>query len=249
MFFMDGRVYCCEVHKDRCYLEVCVTNCVTNTEIITKPQSLAAERLPLFDPVRNIVMLSVVLYHAVAAYSTMVPWWAAHDNTTVLADLVRQVFDVYMMPVFFFIAGYFAVSTLQKKGLGAFIADKLKRLGIPWLLVMLTIVPLSVYSQQMRNAVGEGVPDFWNYLITTYLGSFGTVGLGNVPVGQMHLWYISLLIVFFIIFGLIYQMCRIVKGLSISAAALESPRKKADAASIMRALLLFSVVLVGLALS
>ena len=100
------------------------------TETISQPKT-ATSRLLFFDLVRNVALLSVILYHAVAAYSTMVPWWSVHDGTSVLADFVRKVFDVYMMPVFFFVAGYFALPSLQKKGLGSFIRDKFKRLGDP----------------------------------------------------------------------------------------------------------------------
>ena len=192
-------------------------------------------------------MLSVVIYHAVAAYSTMTPWWTVHDGVYVPADIVRQVFDVYMMPVFFFIAGYFALSSFQKKGLSVFISDKFKRLGIPWLLVMLTIIPLSIYSGQLKNPTGEAVHGFWNYFISRYLGSFGTVRLGMLPTGQitqMHFWYISLLIAFFIFFGVVYHLISMwrLHGSSPAAVKTESIAEPATTASIMKAILLFGVL-------
>lgn len=215
------------------------------TEAASQPKSTTANRLLFFDLVRNVAMLSVILYHAVAAYSTMAPWWSVHDGTSVVADFVRQVFDVFMMPVFFFIAGYFVLSSFQKRGLSSFITDKLKRLGIPWLLVMLTIVPLTIYTLQLKGPVSEAVHGFWNYYLARYLGSFGKVYTGMLPPGQitqMHFWYISLLFAFFLVFGISYQVIRKVHRTSRTAVTVEPIAKPATTASIMRALVLFSVL-------
>ena len=46
------------------------------------------------------------------------------------------------MPILFFIAGFFAPSSLVKRGVGGFINAKLKRLGIPLVLVGIFVVPL-----------------------------------------------------------------------------------------------------------
>lgn len=215
------------------------------TETIPQAKAATGSRLLFFDFVRNVAMLSVILYHAAAAYSTMTPWWSTHDGTSVLADFIRQYFDVYIMPVFFFVAGYFTLSSLQKKGLGLFIADKFKRLGIPWLVVMLTIVPLSVYSLQLKTPIGETVHGFLNYFITGYLGSFGTLRLGNVPPGQitqMHLWYISLLIAFFLVFGLAYQLINRFHRASNKTVVIKPAAGQTTGASIIKTLLLIAVL-------
>ena len=63
-----------------------------------------------FDTLRNVTMLFVVLCHAVAAYSTVTPYWPVHNGHSVIAYLLRQ-----------------------SKGAGPFLRGKFKRLGIPWL--------------------------------------------------------------------------------------------------------------------
>lgn len=87
-------------------------------------------------------MLSVVLLHAVAAYSTVTPHWGLHDRTFVAADIIRHLLDVFQMPVFFFVAGYFAFSSLNKLGWRRFINAKLRRIGIPWLLAIIFVIPM-----------------------------------------------------------------------------------------------------------
>lgn len=50
----------------------------------------------------------------------------------------------FFMSLFFFISAYFVTSSLNKKGAGRFMLDKLKRLGIPTLMTIFIILPLIV---------------------------------------------------------------------------------------------------------
>ncbi len=158
-----------------------------------------------FDIVRNLAMLSVVLFHAVAAYSTVTPHWSVHDGSSIIADIIREVFDVFMMPIFFFVAGYFALPSLLRKGTWQFLTGKFKRLGIPWLFAIFAIIPIFQYFGQMKAAAGQTRHPFLGYWIT-YLESFGTSRIGFLTpesVNQWHYWFISLLLVFFIAFALL----------------------------------------------
>ncbi|MHA1466953.1 MAG: hypothetical protein ACTSP6_02610, partial [Promethearchaeota archaeon] len=42
----------------------------------------SSEKLYFFDALRVIAMLCVIIYHAVASYSTVVPYWNLHDPAT-----------------------------------------------------------------------------------------------------------------------------------------------------------------------
>ncbi len=193
--------------------------------------SATPNRLLFFDFIRNAAMLGVILYHAVAAYTTVTPYWSVHDGASFWADGTRQVLEVFIMPVFFFVAGYFALPSLQKKGLRHFLADKLKRLGLPWLLAILVVVPLVNFGGLKVQ------PAFWNYW-AHYVGSVGTFQLGPRTlhqVNQMHFWYLSLLLSFFILWGGVYQLATTIRGTSGSPAS-SAP---ASAASILRGLLIF----------
>jgi glucan biosynthesis protein C len=50
-----------------------------------------------------------------------------------------------MMTVLFFIAGYFALPSLEKRGGKRFVIGKLKRLGLPWLVVIVLLLPVLDY--------------------------------------------------------------------------------------------------------
>ena len=108
----------------------------------TASTSIASARVAFMDNIRYLMVALVVVYHSVAAYAIVAPHWMVHDTNTFAADIIRELFDVFMMPVLFFAAGYFALPSLEKKGLWEFLKDKVKRLWVPWALAVLIILLL-----------------------------------------------------------------------------------------------------------
>jgi glucan biosynthesis protein C len=171
-------------------------------------------RIAFLDHVRTLMVLLVVVYHAVAAYSAVAPHWWTHDTTSFVSDIVREWFDVFLMPVLFFIAGYFALSSIEKKGTWGFLKDKVKRLLIPWALAVLVVNPLAVYDQPSNL-----IRPFWNYWLQTM--SHWQVQLISPAYGpqiQSVYWFISLLFAFFVLFALGYGVTRRWRGQPIRPA-------------------------------
>lgn len=207
---------------------------------MNRETSPTGDRLLFFDMVRNLAMLSVVLYHAVAAYSTLTPHWSVHDGTSIVADGIRELFDVFMMPVFFFVAGYFAVPSLAKQGSWRFLKGKMRRLGVPWLVAILIIVPVTRYGIQMKSGPGMAHEAFWRYWIE-YLRGVGTLHVGIWTadrVNQMHFWFLSLLLTFLVVFSFIYAIWNRAwrPSFTLPAGAGASPKP------ILRTLLLAAVM-------
>jgi glucans biosynthesis protein C len=199
----------------------------------------ATDRLLFFDLIRNAAMLAVVIYHAVAAYSTFTPHWTVHDGSSIIADMIRHLFDVFIMPVFFFVAGYFALLSLSKESIWKFLKGKFRRIGIPWLLAIFIVVPLVRYAGELK-AIGRSAQPFGHYWIS-YLMSFGTFQIGPLTaarLNQMHFWFLSLLLTFFFILSLWYAVKKRRPQISGSSAENES----ASRASILKALLITTVL-------
>jgi len=131
-----------------------------------------------------------------------------------------MIIDVFIMPVLFFIAGYFALPSIREKGTGVFLKDKFLRLGIPWLICVIFIVPIVSYIQHYKHLGGQPLSyysQFWlNWLRTAsdlYTGflynSPGNLfyrSAAQISFNQTAYWFISLLLFFFIIFGIIYAL-------------------------------------------
>src|SRR5512136_1035594 len=198
--------------------------------------SIASARVAFMDNLRYLMVVLVVVYHSVAAYAIVAPHWIVHDTNTFAADIIRELLDVFMMPVLFFAAGYFALPSLEKKGVREFLKDKINRLLVPWALAMLIVVPLALYDQPVKP-----IRPFWKYWLN-YLSSFEVrLRFTQAPVGittQAIYWFISLLFAFFLLFALIYALARRWRG----GATLPAGRKMMTSNSVLVTLVVFGLL-------
>jgi Acyltransferase family len=196
----------------------------------------ASTRLDFLDNIRYLMIVFVVVYHSVAAYATVAPWWAVHDTSFFAADIIRELLDVFMMPVLFFIAGYFALPSLEKRGVGEFIKDKGNRLLVPWILAVVVFMPLLLYDRPDQT-----IKPFRNYWLW-WLGSFKN-GLSSQPpflpqTNQSFYWFVSLLFTFFVLFALVNTVTRRWRSKTVLHAAQKATSPK----SVFVTLMLFGVL-------
>ena len=170
-----------------------------------------SKRIPHLDNLRSAMVLAVVLLHAALAYNQWAVWWYASDQASIPGfDLLTLLLDVFPLPVLFFLAGYFAVPSKAKGG-GAFVLAKLKRLGIP--LVMVTAATLPVIPWIALTSRGLPAPPLASFWFS-YLGHAlipDAALIQTMPdyskfgehFSQFHLWFISLLLCFFLLYALV----------------------------------------------
>jgi glucan biosynthesis protein C len=115
-------------------------------------------RLIFFDNLRYLMILLVLIFHSGASYGSIVTFWPYHDpNPSEFVDIIMMLLDVFMMSILFFIAGDFSLPSLQNKGGGSFLKAKLKRLGIPWLVVTILVLPILDYIHYYTQSAGKGL--------------------------------------------------------------------------------------------
>ena len=214
------------------------TEMIKNVEL---SKSKSSEKVYFFDSLRVLAMLCIIIYHAVASYSTVVPFWGGpQDATDVSADIVRFIFDVFVIPTFFFIAGYFGLKSLQRHGSKKFLESKFKRLMTYWIFIVLIILPF-LYWQM--NEYSVEFDSYWQYWVI-YIFSIGIITIGPQsaskvpgPAYAYHFWYISILFYFFVVFWLIYMVKEKNFKTSNNPGISEQPSTK----SIAKILLLFGI--------
>ncbi len=116
-------------------------------------------RLYFLDNLRTFLIFLVVLVHAGVVYESsglMGPFWLVDDpSTSDLPGLVNLILDIFVMPTIFFISGYFTPSSLQRKGSWRFLQAKFRRLMVPWVIAVFTLMPLYkvifLYSRGLRQ--------------------------------------------------------------------------------------------------
>ena len=174
-------------------------------------------RLPFMDTIRWMIVLAVLVLHTACAYANIIPWWNARDAELRPAfDLLILVLDVFVMPVLFFVAGYFAEPSLARRSGGDFVAAKAKRLILPMLLLLVFYLPGMVYLGHLhRSTTPLGFFDFWldwmrsglDFAPRLFVDMESSAGQQDV-MSQHHLWFVSLLFLFFLGFLLWRRMER-----------------------------------------
>jgi peptidoglycan/LPS O-acetylase OafA/YrhL len=113
------------------------------------------------DRLRTVMTAFVVLHHTAITYGAIGGWfWHEIQPSRTVPGILLILFcttnQAYFMGFFFLLAGYFTPSSLERKGYGKFILDRLIRLGIPTLAFGFILGPLT--AAMVTYAQGDG---FW----------------------------------------------------------------------------------------
>jgi glucans biosynthesis protein C len=149
------------------------------------------------DNLRAYVILLVLAFHSSLAYLAFLPAhpfafasppfeWVAfpiidHDRSIGL-ELFCAWQDVFLMTLFFFLSGLFTWPSLKRKGVAAFVGDRMQRLGLPFILVVGLLMPIAQYPTYLQTAAEPG--------IGAYIRAF--LALPFWPCGPM--WFLWLLL-------------------------------------------------------
>jgi glucans biosynthesis protein C len=161
------------------------------------PTSSAARTSLGVDNLRACVILLVLAFHASLAYLNFLPshpfafasppfQWRAFPIIDPRRWLGLELFcawqDVFLMTLFFFLSGLFVWPSLKRKGEAVFVADRVRRLGLPFALSVALVMPVALYPTYLQSADTPG--------IGAYLREF--LALPWWPSGPM--WFLWLLL-------------------------------------------------------
>lgn len=166
-------------------------------------------RLFFLDNLRTFMIFLVVLVHSGGVYESSGLWgffWIVDDPATNdLSGIIFLVVDVFIMSTIFFISGYFSPGSIKSKNNMDFIISKFKRLIVPWLLAVFTLIPL----YKVIFLYSRGLPqESW----TTYFH------FSNGIYGQNWLWFLPVLFLFDILYLLIIRSNLFPKTMSLKTA-------------------------------
>ncbi len=148
-------------------------------------------RLFFIDHLRAALVILVVLHHIAIVYGEGISFWYIDtpQNETltgfalVLFVLMNQ---AWFMGALFLLAGYFTPGSFARKGTGSFLMARLLRLGIPLLVWIFLLNPLSNIGLFLQPVVWVAEPLTWQNYWQMY-PQF--IGLGVA-------WFLALLLVF-----------------------------------------------------
>ena len=147
-----------------------------------------SSRLFFIDHLRASLVILVVLHHVVLVYGAGAPFYYSEPPfTDPLAYIVMLVFvlfnQAWFMGALFLIAGYFTPRSFDHKGSGSFLKGRLVRLGIPLIIWIFVISPVSSIGYWQMPAELTGITDPLTWQAYPFL-----LGLGVA-------WFIAMLLI------------------------------------------------------
>lgn len=156
------------------------------------------QRMYFLDNLRAFIVLLVIVFHVGIGYmSPPVQWWYVNDTkSNPLFNLFVMDTDVFIMPIMFMLAGYFALPVLKRKGIAEFLKGKVTRIAIPWLAGVFFFAPPITYMIWFSRSPNP--PEYMTFWKTMFF----TPDIFN----HAHYWFLGELTWFFLLLTALYQM-------------------------------------------
>ena len=126
-------------------------------------------RLAFIDNVRWSMIILVLSMHACDTYSPFGNWYYVDRQPTGLGTklffgIYQSFLQAFFMALLFLVAGYFSAAAFDRKGFVPFVRDRFLRLGLPTLLYMFVIGPLTQYFLSWTWGSGGFAHQWWVHL-------------------------------------------------------------------------------------
>ena len=158
-------------------------------DVHAAPKSKA--RNASLDRARTFLTLVVLLHHAVIPYT----YFGHTDPTSWIGfDMIVLANDSFFMAMFFFLSGLFVWPGLGHKAPMTFLRDRLLRLGLPFAVCALTLIPIAYYALALRQTPDLTFSAFW----------WKTVTVGPWPSGPI--WFVWVLLAFDLTASVLYRI-------------------------------------------
>tara|TARA_R110002073_G_scaffold60209_23_gene151316 strand:- start:10807 stop:12135 length:1329 start_codon:yes stop_codon:yes gene_type:complete len=159
-------------------------------------ESAAKRKMLGFDAVRGVAALAVVLLHACVPYlQNPMPGlaWSVRDSASRSVDWLFWGIEVFIMPLFLVLAGYFAWQTLSCRGIGPLVRSRAKRLLVPLAFAVCVVLPMDLYTWVLGWVV-EGIVE------PVKLKSLKFDGAVDRDLwGLSHLWFLQYVFLYVVV--------------------------------------------------
>jgi hypothetical protein len=164
-----------------------ISQSAATTDVRAAPRTKT--RNAALDRTRTFLTLVVLFHHAVIPYT----YFGRTDPKFFIGfDMVVIATDSFFMAMFFLLSGLFVWPGLMRKGPWRYLLDRLLRLGLPFAIGALTIIPIAYYALSQRHQPEVSFADFW----------WKTVTVGPWPSGPI--WFLWVLLGLDVIASLLY---------------------------------------------
>ncbi|MFX1338915.1 MAG: acyltransferase family protein [Promethearchaeota archaeon] len=165
---------------------------------ITHPIKL--ERRNDLDWLRIFATLMIFFFHSARAFDG-IPWEIKNTETHIGFTIFIIFTASWIMPLFFLLSGMSSYYALGKRTPTELIKERSKRLMIPYIFGICTVLSLQVYYEALFG--NDWLPAFKGNFLEFYFLNYFTRGLygwgGFFPLTGIYLWYLLFLFVFSVV--------------------------------------------------
>lgn len=152
-------------------------------------------RIYFLDNLRTFLIFLVVVLHAGIVYEPILEYtWIVSDPVKSSSiGFIRMYIDLFVMFVMFFISGYFIPASLKNKTDWQFISSKFKRIMLPWIVAVFTLIP----AYKFIFLYSRGLPqEEWFTYFHLFQRAGGHMGYFADNPAQSWLWFLPILFLF-----------------------------------------------------
>jgi glucan biosynthesis protein C len=160
---------------------------------------MSANRVHYVDWLRISAVISVVVYHALLPFGSLLPWSVQNVERSDALALLSALLP-FAFPVFFLLAGASARFALQTRSVRNFLTERTARLLVPLVVGTLVVTPVTGYIIALHAGTWSG--SFPSYLAAypAMVLDYGIKTFGFRPLlfqaVTMHLWFLGWLFLF-----------------------------------------------------
>jgi hypothetical protein len=165
-----------------------ISHTATPADVRAAPKAKA--RNAALDRARTFITVLVLIHHSVIAYT----YYGHTDKESFLGfDGVVLFNDSFFMAAMFFLSGLFVWPSLKRKGTGWFLRDRWWRLGLPFIVCAVLLMPLAYWAVELElHDPNISFAAFW----------WRTVTVGPWEIGPA--WFVWVLLALDVIAAIVY---------------------------------------------
>lgn len=154
------------------------------------------------DLLRALVVVGLVFFHTATIFDlTDGTFYIKNAERSLILTIVVIFTGMWGMPLLFFVSGMGIWHALGRRSPRVFIAERVRRLLVPWLFGVLTLVPLQIYLSlrsrgQFTGSFAQYLPTFFTIHPTFDFPWLWQTDPGPGEFEQGHLWFLWMLLVY-----------------------------------------------------
>lgn len=157
-----------------------------------------SKRLYFLDNLKMFIVVLMIVFHLAMCYMEYAPeWWYVVDKAHLSLFFTGFVVwaDMFIMPMMFFVAGYFGLMSLARHGDGKWWKSKLLRIALPWVVGASLFAGPTTYMMFLS----QNIPmDFWTFYTTLFIYNPEAGGPG-LFFSHVQYWYLGVLMLMYVL--------------------------------------------------